>query len=300
MLRIDAVIINFHQPELTGRAVHSVLASRDVEPRVFVIDNEGDGGWARAAFADDPRVEVVANARNLGFGAACNQGIERALAGEAHAVLLLNNDATIEPDTASRLAAAAERTGLAAPKILLPDGRLYAAGGIVELNRARCRNRGIYQQDRGQFDLPETMTFASACALMISRRALESGARFHEPFFLYYEDADLCLNFAARGFSVAYEPAARAWHLESASTGAADTPRLHYYDARNRLLLLERHAKPTTRLPATAYLLAVKLARAARLLLGGRGAAARATLAGLRDYYAGRLGPMPARGAPRC
>jgi GT2 family glycosyltransferase len=291
MNRLHAIVINYHREALTRDAVASLLASRDVDLRVVMIDNEGDGAWARAIWREEPRVRVLANARNLGFGAACNQGIEHALADGADAVLLFNNDARIEPDAARLLCAAALECGLAAPKILLPDGRIYAAGGLVEPARGRCRNRGIYQPDGPAFDRPCRMPFASACALAISRRALETGARFFEPYFLYYEDADLCLRLARAGFAAAYVPQARVTHLESASTGGGRAHHLEYYDTRNRLLWLARNVRGAQRLAGTACVLAATFQRLARHALAGRRAHVRARWRGLIDGLAGRYGP---------
>ncbi|MCE5228026.1 glycosyltransferase family 2 protein [bacterium] len=291
MTRVDAVIVNYHQPRLAADAARSVLNSRGIAPRVILVENEGDGEWARGEFSNDPRVTVIANAANAGFGPACNQGIERALAGDAEFVLLLNSDALVEPDAIARLAGPAKQNGMAAPKILLADGTIYSAGGIVELARARCRNRGIYEQDSGQYDRAETMPFASACALLIARRALETGARFYEPYFLYYEDADLCLTLGRAGFSVAYEPSATAVHLESASSSSR--PHLDYYDARNRWLFLKRRPPGPQKIIGMEYLTAIIFIKILKLFVSGRLSRARALARGFLDGLAGRFGPMP-------
>lgn len=290
MTRVDAVIVNYHQPKLAADAARSVLASRGIDPRVILIENEGDGDWVRREFATDARVSLIANAENIGFGPACNQGIERALAVNAEFVLLLNSDARVEPDALEKLVGPAAQYGMAAPKILLADGKIYSAGGIVELSRARCRNRGIYEKDNGQYDRAETMPFASACALLISRRALETGARFYEPYFLYYEDADLCLTLGREGFSVGYEPSAIAVHLESASTSADRKPHLDYYDARNRWLFLARNAKFTRRMIGRIYLITIISIKILKLLFIGHFHRARAIIHGFRHGLRGRFG----------
>lgn len=292
MPRVDAVIVNYHQPNLAADAARSVLASRGIDTRVILIENEGDGAWVQSEFAGDPRVSLIANSANIGFGPACNQGIELAMKGGADFVLLLNSDAQVRPDTIEKLMEPAKKHGLAAPKILLPIGGIYSAGGIVEISRARCRNRGIYEKDSGQYDRAETMPFASACALLISRRALKTGIRFHEPYFLYYEDADLCLALARAGFSVAYEPSAVAVHLESASTGSERTFHLDYFDSRNRWLFLKRNAKGPQRLIGSVYLFATILYKALFVReFGSKNTWA--LMRGLGDALRGNFGPMP-------
>lgn len=291
MSKVFAIIVNFHQERLSERAIASVLASAGVEARVVLVDSESDGRWARGRYAGHPRVEVLYNTANAGHGAACNQGIERALERGADFVLLLASTVTVEPDCLARLAeAAAEGGGLAAPKILLTDGRIYAAGGLMELGRGRCRNRGQHEADRGQYDRPEELAFAPAVALLIARRALEGSARIFEPYFLSYQDADFCLLLAGAGRLLRYVPQARAvHHLEAAATGKRAAGLL-YYELRNRLVFISRHGHGKTRTLGLGYVVAAGLARAGAGLLRGHRHEAAACLSALRDFQRRRLG----------
>lgn len=293
-MRVDVIIVNYHRETLTEATIAEVLGSEGVEPRVILVDNDSDGRWVMDRFAGHPWVVPIVNQANLGFAAACNQGIAKALHDDADFILLLNNDARPAPEALAHLAAAAHQPGLAVPKILLPDGRIWAAGGRVELARARARNRGIYQADGRVFDTPCRVDFGSGCALMIARRVLERGFRLHEPFFLYYEDADFCLRLRRVGFQVAYEPRARVTHLESASTPAERSFALAYYDVRNRLLFLRRHGRGFTRFAGFLYWLGSGMARglawSMRPRLRPHG---HAVLRAMVHALASRTGPMP-------
>jgi GT2 family glycosyltransferase len=287
---VSVVVVNYRTPELAAVAVASALASGGVNLKAIVVENAGDGAWARERFGADRRVVVIANAVNPGFGAACNQGIEQALADGTDFVCLLNSDARLDPGALRHLAPVAARLGMACPRILRPDDRLYSTGGLFEPWLARCRNRDWGQPDRGQNNVPSQMAFGSACVLMFSRAALEAGERFDEPLFLYYEDADLCLRLRAKGFKVGYAPQARALHQDGGSMRASPTPTL-YYNARNRWVLLRRHGTPAQRVVGGLYLAATLAAKAIVAKLRGRPEEARQMLDGLRDGRAGRMGP---------
>ena len=291
--RVGVVIVNFHQPDLTRAALRSALDSAGVEVRVFLVDNESTPQRAQQDFAADPQVVLIVNAANVGFGAACNQGIEAALAWGAEGVLLLNNDARVAPDAAALLLPAAREAGLAAPLILFPDGKVYSAGGVAEPGRARCFNRGFGAELRPEWLQPTRCAFASGCALMLSRAALAAGPRFFEPYFLYYEDADLCLRLGEAGFGVAYVPAARVTHEGSATTGGPAAPAPGYFSTRNRWLLLRRNVAGMARFGAGLYLIAAAARECIADVLAGRGPRARAVAAGLRDGLLGRFGPRP-------
>ena len=78
------------------------------------MDNDSAPRGARSGSRRaSPLARVVAFSRNLGFAGAANEGIART---RAPFVLLLNNDAVVEPDYVARLAARLEF-----------DGRLAAA-----------------------------------------------------------------------------------------------------------------------------------------------------------------------------
>jgi GT2 family glycosyltransferase len=293
---VSVIVVNYRTPGLAAVAVDSALASGGVSPRAIVVENACDGAWARERFGADSRVGVIANAGNPGFGAACNQGIEQALADGADFVCLLNSDARLDPGALRHLAPVAARLGMACPRILRPDGCLYATGGLFEPWLARCRNRDWGQPDRGQNNVPSQMAFGSACALMFSRAALEAGERFDEPLFLYYEDADLCLRLRAKGFKIGYAPEARALHQDGGSMRADEasatppTPTF-YYNTRNRWVLLRRHGTPAQRVVGGLYLAATVALKALVAKWRGRPEAARQMLDGLRDGLAGRMGP---------
>ena len=84
---------------------------------MVVVDNASSAGERERLAREAPAARVVAFSRNLGFAGGANEGIART---RAPFVLLLNNDAVLEPDYVARLAARLEL-----------DGRLAAAQGLV-------------------------------------------------------------------------------------------------------------------------------------------------------------------------
>ncbi|HXR30842.1 MAG TPA: glycosyltransferase family 2 protein [Solirubrobacterales bacterium] len=81
----------------TRLCIESVLASTEGDFELIVVDNGSEDGttsYLTALARRDARVKVILNGRNLGFAAACNQGL--ALARAEHLVLL-NNDTMVPP-----------------------------------------------------------------------------------------------------------------------------------------------------------------------------------------------------------
>ncbi len=101
---VDVVVVTRDTRELTLRCVESVLAADSAgEARVTctVVDNASADGTAKALADRLPGVRVIRNARNAGYGAACNQGLAD---GAGEVVLILNSDVYARPGAIGRLA----------------------------------------------------------------------------------------------------------------------------------------------------------------------------------------------------
>lgn len=203
---------------------------------IVVVDNASTDGSldaARELEDQDPapeptKVRLIASARNLGFGAACNLAA-RETAGRY--LLLLNPDAWIDATSLRRLVEALEadsRLGLAAPRLHYPDGSLQLGWappvGVVGEAIQKFRNR-FEGRAWNHARLPRLLRpllgqgwFSAAC-LLVRRSAFEEVGGFDEGFFLYFEDADLGLRLGRGGWRQRHVEGARAWHSRGVTTG---------------------------------------------------------------------------------
>lgn len=267
--------------------------------RILVVDNGSTDGSAEA-LAARPDIDLLRLDANLGFGAGMNRGVAKAVAAGARQVLLLNNDARLAPDTLARLVAALEadpEAAAATPTLYAgsPPGRerRWYAGG-----RIRSWAGVIAHDTRPPDGRTHPVSFASGCCLLVRTRDWETLGGFREDYFLYFEDVELCWRWRKAGKRLLHASAAEAWHGGGASTGSQHlkAPDLDYYDFRNGLAFLREQLPAPRRWTALAYLAAVRVPRKlARILATSRprGPALAAALAGLRDGFAGRLGPRP-------
>jgi GT2 family glycosyltransferase len=92
-------------------------------------------------------------------------------------------------------------------------------------------------------------------AVLLTAPYLADVGLFDEQLFLYYEDVDLAWRGRERGWAYRYVPDSVVRHVHAAST-VAGSPLFDYYNERNRLLTLTRHAGRRTVAKALArYLL---------------------------------------------
>jgi GT2 family glycosyltransferase len=231
---------------------------------VVVIDNSG----ARRVRADNPRVRVIANAHNAGFGAAVNQAFRSSA---APYLATLNDDAVADPRWLETLLADAEahpRTGMFASEVRLAGtGRLDSAGMLIAADGS-SKQRGHDALPALFADANNTL-LASGSAALYRRAMLDEIGLFDESFFLYCEDTDLGLRARWAGWDCRYVPGAVVEHRYSHSAGRA-SPLKAYYVERNRLYTVVKNF-PARMLWAAPFVSAARYVWHVVALAAGRG-----------------------------
>ena len=221
-----------------------------------------------------PRVEVVCERPNLGYGRCCNVGAEQT---SAPALLFSNPDASVQsvPD-------AVLNAGLIDGQLLgafkqLPDGGVSPQGFRRYRTAAREAETlilGRFRRELGR--TAESPAWVSGSALIIGRADFDRIGGFSAELFMYFEDADLCLRHRATGGSVTLDPAFLIEHGSGKSSAVDDPDRLaRALESVNRhstRTFAARHGRPWQRGLLYALLVVVYIPRrvAAILLRGGR------------------------------
>ena len=78
---------------------------------------------------------------------------------------------------------------------------------------------GLNQPDDDLYDRAGTTNFAHGCAMIVSRKVMNTVGRFADCFFLYYEELDWSQRIKNGGFLIYYQPSATLLHKESLSVG---------------------------------------------------------------------------------
>lgn len=280
---VSAVVVNLNARVLLLECVASLEAAlgRVGGPsEILVVDNGSHEGAPAAVRAAHPRARLLEFAENRGFAAAANAGIE-ATGGEW--ILLLNNDATLDPGAVIELlAAAADRPrvgALAAQMRFAADGRINSAGfGVDKLGVPFERHIGRLPEEAEQ--LPTTVFGASGGAALVRRTMAEEVGGFDASFYLYFEDVDLAWRARMRGWECLYVPAAVAYHHHS-STSRHGSPFKHFHVGRNRVRMLAKNMPTRDLVIYAPAMLAYDLAYCAFAALTDR------TLQPLRGRVAG-------------
>jgi GT2 family glycosyltransferase len=288
---VSIIVVSYRTRELTLECLRSVMrATKHASYELLVVDNASDDGSAAAIAEEFPGIRLMARSDNVGFARANNIAAKEA---KGRYLLLLNPDTIVLEGGIDRLAAFAE----ARPAARIWGGRtLYADGSLnptscwrrMTLWNVLCRTTGLTglfpssrffnSESYGRWDRSTVseVDIVTGCFFLIERAFWERLGGFDARFFMYGEEADLCLRAAKLGARPAVTPEATIVHYGGAServrsemmikllAGKAELIKRHWSAPTQRLGLMLLSLWPWTR--------AVALELAGRLL--GRAALA--------------------------
>lgn len=314
MPALSIMIVSYNTREMTLECLRSLDRETDrALYEVILVDNLSTDGSADAIAAEFPWVKLIRSERNLGFAGGNNLAAKEA---RGEFLLLLNPDTVVLDRAVERLLAFARRT----PEAKIWGGRTLF--GDRRLNPASCwarptgwslfciatglakvfKNTGLFNPEAfGGWDRSNErqVDIVSGCFLLLERSTWEALGGFDPAFFMYGEEADLCLRAHRMGAKPRVTPEATIVHYGGASEKARADKLVRLFKAKR--LLFERHHPPLTRWWCTRMLdlwVVTRLAGAAMSKLLGRGAQAWQTWASVHAQR-GQWHGTPAAGGGR-
>ncbi|MCX6601087.1 MAG: glycosyltransferase family 2 protein [bacterium] len=215
---ISVIIPNYNGASYLKPCLDSVLlqsGGQDIE--IVLIDNGSQDGSAELVRERFPSVRVIANAENLGFTRAVNQGIAAA-SGEL--LLLLNNDTVMQPGSLLKLQRSLESFGDEAagvqPLLLWAgDGEIIDSAGIAIEPKFVARD-DLRGQPRASAPTEEREIFGVCFACALLRRSVFDRCGLLDPdFYAEWDDVEFCLRARWHGYRFFLIPGARVLHHRS-------------------------------------------------------------------------------------
>lgn len=250
MITLSAIILNYKDPELTAKSVDYLKKSSQevgITTQIIVVDNsasETAETLKSLLLEDDVDMTIIENTTNMGFSRANNQGIKIS---NGEYVLLLNNDAFINPETLINGIKYLENhieAGIWSPKLVGDDGKFQVACARLPSLKGlfgeyiQFKNVDWYPDLENWVEPTDVGNVVGAC--MLFRRSLTSLIGFlDEEYFFNSEDVDYCKRIHEAGYQVIYDPRYSVVHIGGASQPGkwANDPYLH----RNRIIYFRKN-----------------------------------------------------------
>ena len=247
--RLGLIVVNYGSHALVATHLVPIVAqlrsaSRESDVIVVVVDNFSSAA-ERAQIVEIGRtagLDVLALDDNTGFGGGMNRGVARALSLGATEMLLLNPDATIDPQSVELLTdhVRTHPLDLVAPLIRRPDGAIWSAQ--MDLYRRSGQLRGSRFRP-ATMSADDVLEWVSGACMLVSAQLWERVGGFDENYFMYWEDVDLCQRVRALGGRSIIVAGAAAVHDEGGtqSKTGRKSALFYYFNMRNRLEFAARH-----------------------------------------------------------
>ena len=224
VLMLSIVIVTYNSDQLLWECLSSLASHHEARRYEVVVINNGDALSLESLPDPGIRFRVVDNPRNVGYGAALNQGASLT---RSDLLLFLNADTRLPEGSLEPLQERLtdERVGVVAPRLSYPDGRLqlscrrgYSPRSVLGRRlpffflpalEPALRHHLMLDDDHDQTLYPD---WVQGSCLMMRRSVFDRLGGFDERFFLYFEDYDLCTRVRSSGLEVVYDPRSEVIH----------------------------------------------------------------------------------------
>ncbi len=228
---ITVAVVSWNTQALLDRCLASLAPAHQTGlADVWVLDNASRDSSAALVSERYGWVRLIASEENLGYGQAINLIGSRT---NAPWLAIANADVALRPGALEALLRAARgdpRTGIVAPRLLLPDGTTqHSVWAFPTLTATLLQNigarlaptrlaerlalRGAWHPDRAR-----RVPWAEGAFLLVRRIAWDQVGGFDPGQWMSAEDLDLGWRMHRAGWATRYEPRALVDHEGSAAT----------------------------------------------------------------------------------
>lgn len=292
MIKTSVVILNWNGAKLLNQFLPTVLMHTQTEDcEVVVADNNSSDNSVEMMQQYFPEVKLILLDKNYGFAEGYNRALQQI---NSKYVVLLNSDVETSPNWLHPMIEHLERypeTAAVQPKILsYADKSKFeyagAAGGYIDrYGYPYCRGRILHEleEDRGQYDKPVQVFWASGACLCMRRADYMEVGGLDNDFFAHMEEIDLCWRLLARGKKVMCLPQSTVYHVGGASLDS-ESPRKVHLNFRNNLLMIYKNAPLMKLIEVLLVRMVLDAAAAAHFLVQGRWKHAQAVANAYSDF----------------
>lgn len=235
---ISVIIVTYQSSSYIANCLSTLTKASDtLSIEVIVVDNDSRDSTASIIKTYFPEVIYIQNHDNIGFGAACNQGVELST---GDFLFFLNPDTIVCQGLWEHMQNAydsLEDVGILSPALLDSRGNFLpeSARRVPTLASALGKALGIggmasqYYHPIDSNNPIQSIEIASGAAMMISKALFTSIGGFDERYFMFAEDIDISYRMLQAGYRNYLVSEARVIHLKGESTNKASWAYNRYF-----------------------------------------------------------------------
>jgi len=252
---ISIIVISYNTKQMTIECIRSIFReTHSASFEVIVFDNaSSDGSYDALRQEFSSKVELISSRINIGFSSGNNEAAKRA---NGRYLLLLNPDTVVLDGAIDKLYSFACLQGGNG----IYGGKTYDGDGVLDptscwkkpsiwsllcfgVGLTSLFNRNVFfdPESYGQWkrDDVKNVDIVTGCFLLIQQRIWDKLEGFSSDFFMYAEEADLCLRAIEIGVQPVFTPSASIIHYGGASEKIVVDKMVRMLSA--KVMLLQKH-----------------------------------------------------------
>ena len=229
---LTVVIVTFN----SAHCIEGLAKGLSGLQNLMFVDNASEDGTCAEIRRLLPQAKIIANDKNLGFGAANNRALHQV---QTPYALILNPDCLPEASffgECMKVCTEFPEAAVIAPHLLRKQGELELS---YRWPATHWHSKGPAAEG------PCCIGFACGAALVLQMNKMRQIGLFDESFFLYYEDEDLCQRVFKSGNAMILAPQLNITHLSRGSVKGTSPLKFEYlrgfHHAQSKVLFEAKH-----------------------------------------------------------
>lgn len=247
------LIVNYNSSQLIERLINSLALKPEdkAQYQITIVNNSPKD--KEICCLKNESIKIIEAGSNLGFGRACNLGLDWIYSQDKRAIAWLINpdtyfnldaeDIEAHPvDIAIALFQKYPQISLLGTTVYDSQGKLTSAGGLFTPGTAALKTIDSLPENSAEYWQTD---WTSGCSLSIDLAKFASCPKFDPRYFMYYEDLDFCLRYNQQGHQIAVTPLIKVFH-DTSTISDRNLFAKYQYVTRSYLIHIEKHGSRNT------------------------------------------------------
>ncbi len=229
---LSVIIVNWNTKDLTSQAIDSIYKyTKDVESEVILVDNASTDKSVEVIRKKFPKVKIIENRQNVGFGNANNQGMKIA---KGDYFFLFNSDAYLIENSFKKLIDHAKDLpdlGLLGPLLLNENRTIQQSVGFfpnlpqvfwwmsfIDDLPGGTRLKPYHVDHDSFYKEEQKVDWITGAGMFLPKAVFQKIGGFDKNIFMYGEDWEWCYRVKKVGYQVYFSPVTKMVHIGQGSS----------------------------------------------------------------------------------
>lgn len=232
--------INYHSTQLIEQLINSIPTQPNIPYQIIIVNNSPADKTIQNLKTKS--IHILNSQTNLGFGKACNLGLNWIYNQNPNAIVwLINPDTYLPENTLEKVPTfftSHPQIAILGTLIYTPTNEIWFAGGKFIPKIGAILTTDLLSSHPEKAYIP--CDWVSGCSLLINLRHFPECPQFDSAYFLYYEDFDFCQRYGMEGYQIAITSKLAVIHQPSSITNRNIREKFKH-STYSYLLTLERY-----------------------------------------------------------